>query len=1650
VELLVAAILIDAVCTYVCFQKGRTGLAWVGVVGLFGLAPILLWFPLAGMFGPASPDSPWGRKQAEHGLTPGYQPTPPVIPGAPIIPSIQGQVPVSVADPFQDPARREAIITSFLADARDRGVVDEDAYRRLLAMVRPDVVVGPLATAAAIVESQPDLAQPVSSPQEQTALTPPPLLPSQPRPVPPPIVPSVPREPSKAAQTRARLWSALKSDIAVHGFSYLGVVLTFVAVLGFLLFAFADLPDNAQPFVELGIALIFFGWTWVLRRQDAVNVANGMELIGGMVLPLILFASLVDNAPFPPDFEGAGLVVALTVSSLVLAVLYSLYTARRLESVLRYLVAPLLWLGALTLGFAFKTDEPLVGDAITRLVSPQPALASLAIALTLVASMRRPENRLAQPTVTSALVGLPVAYLLTVALAFGEDWARTWPLAVLGVGTLISAEILARWYEKGAWLSVMRPLLLAAVLVPLVPSLRPGWAGLIVAVAYVAVFELDRRLAPTAGVGQLLAGLGAAVGAVMAWADPWTTLIVFTGLTAWAHVRRFETWEPAGVGTLFTVAAAALPIGIGSALLRLIDPGVAWLVMSAILVAGVVVIRVLKDEDPFWPIWLGVASLIVALGTGLSWGQRSGVETLAAPAIALTAVAIALIPRWPIPRLWVSALLADLAVAVALETAGTSPDRRAQVWAGIGFALVLGANLVRRSPASHLAAVGHLIAAGAMLGLPTGSTRAIVVSAFALGWVITTIGGELGGDSVTSLLARLESSLNGSDQPSVDRIAIWVAPILMTASIPFAALTVAQLWETADSELAWSALALTAVAIAYAAVARLIESRQPLSRILITGGMALSLVAIGVSLPDSWSAIITCVGAIGVAMVAGKGLRQFWFLWAAWTVSVFLVALLADKAGVAIASLSQVTLVWGAIMLVAGLASDDALSERRQRLELVRVEWLQPPVFIGAGVLALSLAHVFSQPADVYGWWAIGSAVVIFAVAWLLRIGAVTGLGYALLTVGVAAVSPWSFTDKPWLFAIPAAVFVAAAWVIERLRPAGPADGDWMRWDLPPLFVAHLIGAIALAIAFETEVLAPTALAFGGLALLVGMWRQGRAWIEVGNLLLLVAAFDTGPGWLALALGATSLRGVIGAWRSTGVERLSYDFIGTLSAGLAWIAVIDWQGYTTAEAVGYTALVFGGLALVVGVAARVSDLPKDTLAIWGGLGVAGVIIDGIFAFGLDQPEQIGPWLAVGFAMLAISFELAWRRLSPSLRLLTVVASGLAWLTLVVGLGWDSTTVVRTTVVVFGLIAFLSVEIARIRPLIHPSEGDDSSEGDDFGLAVARAWVGLGAVGVAVAAFGYPGEGSDAYVIALGMLLLSIGLARGADPLRLGLLRAVSAITTLVAIDMALGASDLSQPVIAVVLVVFAAATTFLSLWLWKQQRAALWVTPLVVLAVAVNVETGFLALRAWPDRSMVVAVLLSLATQTVAIGLIRSLPGVLALGPPTAGLAFILAIGEYASGSAQWYTVPVALVLLVEVEILRAVRRAAGEDEGKDAVILEWAGIALLAAPPLVEMFTTQLAYGFMAFAVAAAIFIWAIVTKMRRRAVAAASIAIATAVLLIFAAAAGAAPESAAIWILAGGIGFAVMLVAALVEAYRTRRGHVMVRADQLMQGWK
>ena len=63
---------------------------------------------------------------------------------------------------------------------------------------------------------------------------------------------------------------------------------------------------------------------------------------------------------------------------------------------------------------------------------------------------------------------------------------------------------------------------------------------------------------------------------------------------------------------------------------------------------------------------------------------------------------------------------------------------------------------------------------------------------------------------------------------------------------------------------------------------------------------------------------------------------------------------------------------------------------------------------------------------------------------------------------------------------------------------------------------------------------------------------------------------------------------------------------------------------------------------------------------------------------------------------------------------------------------------------------------------------------------------------------------------------------------------------------------------------------------------------------------------------------------------------------------------------------------------------------------------------------------------------------------------AVATSVLTLFAAATGAAPDSAYFWIVAIGVGFAVLGVGAVIESYRAKKGRVVARFDQLMEGWE
>lgn len=1558
-----------------------------------------------------------------------------------------------------------------------------------------------------------------------------PALPPRPTtPIPPRAGPA--REPSKVGVYLSEAWGALASDIAVHGFAYLGVVLTFVGILGFLLFAFADLPDAVQPFVELFIASVFFGWAWMLRRQRADRVADGMELTGGMVVPLIVFAALADDAP--PDLTGGALILGLTTASLVVAGVYTWLSARKPASMLRFLVGPLIWLAVMTLAFVFKTDEFLASEAITRLVSPQPALASLGIAITVVAALVGRSHRLAEPTVKAALVGIPAAYLLTVSLALGEDWRLTWPIVLLGLGTLVSAESLARWFDRQRWMAIVRPVLLAGVLAPLAPTLGAGWSGVAVVFSYVALYEYEHR----AGAGLVSpswltwAGLGA--GLIMSLGQPVAALVSFGLATVWAHARRLDD----GPATpLFNAGAAVMPVGILWSLGELFGMDAAWLVMATLVAALTVTLRLLESEDDFWRYWMVGALVIIGVGATAPWPQTGDHDYRAAVTLVVVSAGLATGTRWPVIRLWLAAAAASGALALGLATADVEPGSQRLIWAAVGLATVMTANSWRRGPASHLAAVGHIAASAATASLVAGGATHTVLTLWALGWMASAAGDELGGETLSSLLARVAG-----------RAGPWLVPVALTATIPPAMLSIANRWPEFALNRSWTGVLTASIGLLYVLVSRADWLRSQLRRVIAAGAVVASVIGVSVAAPDSWPTIYAASALIAIAALLSSEYRQAWFVWFAWMMTVVVVLLLAHQAGVPGDLLHLVGLVWGGTMLVGGLLTDDVRSGRRGHGQGLRTAWLRYPVLLGAIVVPVSLGPSFRGGPDAYGWWAIGSAIGYFGVAWLIRVGSVTAPGYALSALGLTALSPRSLIEDPWLFSFLAGPMVALSWFAQWRQ--SEASRGWLRWDLAPLVVAHGVGVVALAFAAANGGVASTAFAFGLLSVFIGLWRRQRAWEEIGNLMILLGAWDLGSGWLAIALVATSARGAVGARLAREESRVWYHAIATSGAGLAWLSLLDWlDADPLAEANG-SVLLFGGLALSVALFGRWWRLRFDSASWWGGLALLGTAGAAFHALRPGGPGIHGPWVATGLVLLAAAFEIsAEQRERVVFQTASVVTVGLAWLAMLMGLRWGAPEAYDYTALVFGGLALVAailgrkrwikasnarrwgtlgaagVTIATFSSLERAGEvlldGPELAVGvaltsialevsspfvdrvaryfaipvagtawvmlvlglgwdtdltatwtgvaygvlaigageyvrargaDD--LNVARGWAALGALGVVSAAllsFDAGDIESTGYWIAGSLALLAVAAARGARPHAIPLLRDGSGLTALASMLTLAYAARWSGDLTAIAVLMLATASTFVSLVVWRHGSESLWLQPLIMLGAVANAIAAALALGALPDQTLLIGVLLSVGVQVIAVGLTRSLPGVLSIGPPLLGGAFLLSVSESVGGSAQWFTAPLGIVLLAEVEIFRKLPRFSDSTGDRSLIVLlEWIGLGILAAPPMVEMFVVSLFAGLIGLATALVVFFWGIFTRVRRRVVAAASLAVATLVLSLFAAAAGSAPASAFFWIVAVGTGSAVMLVAGLVEAYRSKKGKTMARVDQLMDGWE
>ena len=182
-----------------------------------------------------------------------------------------------------------------------------------------------------------------------------------------------------------------------------------------------------------------------------------------------------------------------------------------------------------------------------------------------------------------------------------------------------------------------------------------------------------------------------------------------------------------------------------------------------------------------------------------------------------------------------------------------------------------------------------------------------------------------------------------------------------------------------------------------------------------------------------------------------------------------------------------VLLGWGAALMVGGLALDDIRSGRRAPGQGLRESWLAPLVTFGALAVPVGLAFAFMRTPGLIGSWSLAAAALYLLVALQLRAGSVSAVSYALLVVGVGALTRWSVLERPWTGGVWATGLVASSLVLARMKPS---RDPWVRWDLAPLVIAHGVAVVGLARSLDVGAVPATWSSIGAVSLALGGLRS--------------------------------------------------------------------------------------------------------------------------------------------------------------------------------------------------------------------------------------------------------------------------------------------------------------------------------------------------------------------------------------------------------------------------------------------------------------------------------------------------------------------------------------------------------------------------------
>jgi hypothetical protein len=164
----------------------------------------------------------------------------------------------------------------------------------------------------------------------------------------------------------------------------------------------------------------------------------------------------------------------------------------------------------------------------------------------------------------------------------------------------------------------------------------------------------------------------------------------------------------------------------------------------------------------------------------------------------------------------------------------------------------------------------------------------------------------------------------------------------------------------------------------------------------------------------------------------------------------------------------------------------------------------------------------------------------------------------------------------------------------------------------------------------------------------------------------------------------------------------------------------------------------------------------------------------------------------------------------------------------------------------------------------------------------------------------------------------------------------------------------------------------------------------------------------------------------------------------------------YASDSltnAHWFTIPIGLTILVDVGLIRWLRRTRGEAVATaDLVVLELVGMFFMVGTSLAQVLSGHLWYSLPAIGIGIVLGVWGMLTRVRRRAAFGAGVIVVSVVLLLGVPLAGAIPTwtGPALWLAVAAIGVAAIVFATLLEQSRSAIRKAARRLDELTNGWE